>query len=92
MKFDEAGPIARDRINADVDGIRVLSTEWNVHGAKPIHTCRFDLPSAKLLVRPVESEGDMKTVGEARVMYNFFIHGNLCKIQVLPGYRIRSFG
>ena len=80
MELDETGPIARYRIDTNVDWVGVGGTEGDVHEVEPRHTCGFDLLPVELFVLAVEAYGHMETVGEARIGGGLLVHRNLCKM------------
>ena len=63
-----------------------------MHEAKSLHACGFNLLSAKLLVFSIKPYSNVKPFGEARVLRDFLIHGDLSEMKMLSGYRIRALG
>ena len=80
MKLDETGPIARYRIDTDVDWVGVGGTKGDLHEVKPLHTCGFDLLPVELFVLAVEAYCHVETVGEARIGGGPLVHRNLRKM------------
>ena len=91
MNFDEPSPIPCDCVDANVYWVGIGGAKWYVHAPKSFHSCNFDFSTTKLLVFSIKPYGDMETFGEARVLGCLLVHGDLCEVQVLAGYRVRSF-